>query len=38
MEGLYVLSVLESDKDRRDALVEKFTEIAVDNSDHLQPG
>lgn len=38
VEGLYVLSVLEEEDTRKNALLEKFTKVAVDNSDHLQPG
>ena len=38
VEGLYVLSILEEEDARRKALLEKFTKVVVDNSDHLQPG
>jgi len=38
VEGLYVLSVLEEEDARKEALLEKFTKVVVDNSDHLQPG
>ena len=38
VEGLYVLSVLEEEDTRKNALLEKFTKVAVDDSDHLQPG
>ena len=38
MEGLYVLSTFEMDAQRREALFNKFTALAVNHSDHLQPG
>lgn len=38
VEGLYVLSILEEEDARKEALLEKFTKVVVDNSDHLQPG
>ena len=38
VEELYVLSVLEEEEARKNALLEKFIKVAVGNSDHLQPG
>lgn len=38
VEELYVLSVLEEEEARKNALLEKFVKVAVGNSDHLQPG
>ena len=38
VEELYVLSVLEEEEARKNALLEKFIKVAVDNSGHLQPG
>ena len=38
VEEVYVLAVLEADEDRRNDLLKRYTEIAVDNSFHLQPG
>lgn len=38
VEGLYALTLLEDDNDRRNDLFKKFTEVVVDNSYHLQPG
>ena len=38
VEGLYVLSVLEKDPNRKKALLDKFTEVVVSNADHFQPG
>ncbi|XP_065912931.1 uncharacterized protein [Dysidea avara] len=38
VEGLYVLSTFEIDVQRREALFNKFTVLAVNHSDHLQPG
>ena len=38
VEGLYVLSMLEGSNDMKQALLEKFTKVAVDHADHLQPG
>ena len=38
VEELYVLSVLEEEEARKNDLLEKFIKVAVDNSDHLQPG
>lgn len=35
---MYVLSTLEVDSGRREALFDKFTLLAVNNSDHFQPG
>ena len=38
VEGMYVLSLLEEDPERKKALVDKFTEVVVNHSDHFQPG
>ena len=38
VEGMYILSALEDDADRKKELMEKFTDVAVGNYDHLQPG
>ena len=38
VEEVYVLAILENDKDKRNDLLRRFTEIAVNNSYHLQPG
>ena len=35
---MYVLSLLEKEDERREALLERFTEIVVNSSDHYQPG
>jgi len=35
---MHVLSTLEVDRERKDALFYKFTLLAVNNSDHFQPG
>lgn len=33
-----MLAILEDDRDKRKDLLERFTEIAVDDSYHFQPG
>ena len=38
VEGMYVLSILEEDPNRKKALFDKFTEVVVNHSDHFQPG
>ena len=35
---MHILSTLEADKERREAVFDKFTFLAVNNSDHFQPG
>lgn len=35
---MHILSTLEVDKGRREAVFSKFTFLAVNNSDHFQPG
>jgi hypothetical protein len=38
VEEVYVLALLEDDTDRKNDLFKRFTEIAVDNAYHFQPG
>ena len=38
VEGIYVLVLLDTDTSRRSDVMKKFTEVAIDHSDHLQPG
>ena len=38
VEEMYVLALLEDDVDRKNDLLKKFTQIAVDNAYHFQPG
>ena len=38
VEEVYVLALLEDDIDRKNDLFKRFTEIAVDNAYHFQPG
>ena len=38
MEAMHILSTLEIDSGRREAVFDKFTLLAVNNSDHFQPG
>lgn len=38
VEGIYILALLDTDTSRRSDLMKKFTEVAIDHSDHLQPG
>lgn len=38
VEGIYILALLDTDTSRRSDVMKKFTEVAIDHSDHLQPG
>ena len=38
VEGMHVLALLDKDKDRREKLMERFSNVVVKNADHLQPG
>ena len=38
VEEVYVLAVLEDDESRKNDLLKRFTEIAVNNAFHFQPG
>ena len=38
VEGIYILVLLDTDTSRRSDVMKKFTEVAIDHSDHLQPG
>lgn len=38
VEGMYILALLDTDTSRRNDVLKKFNEVAIDHSDHLQPG